>query len=177
MSQPAKQLKDIETTSESNQDSVQDHNNNDSLAKYAINGVLPLNIDSLKINEIAERDKARKQHGLRDENGLWLPGVSPNPAGRPKGTRNKISEDFLRDLNDVWNRETQDGKSTNGLDVIQKVADTEPAKLLAAMVQVLPKDFQVNVTENQTHWVINAQPMTPEQWLAEHNLIEHDDED
>ena len=161
---PMKQSAKTIDSDESAQDSVQDHNNNDPLTKYAINGVMPINIDSLKTGELIESDNTDNQHYL------WKPGQSGNPNGRPKGVRNVISEQFLCDLSDVWNKETANG-STNGLDVIQKVADTEPGKLLAAMVQVLPKDFQVNVTENQTHWVINCQPsMTTEQWIEHHSL-------
>jgi len=30
------------------------------------------------------------------------PGQSGNPKGRPKGSRNKLSEDFFRDLCEAW---------------------------------------------------------------------------
>ena len=129
-------------------------------------------IHSLNTSELIERDKTRNEHGLRDEKGLWQPGVSPNPSGRPKGVRNAVSEAFLRDLSTVWSKATANG-STTGLDVIQAVADTEPGKLLAAMVQVLPKDFQVNVTQDQDRWVINAQPgLTTQDWLESHSLTQ-----
>ena len=32
----------------------------------------------------------------------WKPGQSGNPKGRPQGSRNKLSEDFLADLHDAW---------------------------------------------------------------------------
>jgi Family of unknown function (DUF5681) len=32
----------------------------------------------------------------------FKPGQSGNPAGRPQGSRNKLSEDFFRDLYDAW---------------------------------------------------------------------------
>ena len=35
---------------------------------------------------------------IRDENGKFVGGISPNPKGRPKGTRNKLTETFMRML-------------------------------------------------------------------------------
>ena len=84
-------------------------------------------------------------------------GQSGNPAGRPKGARNKLSERFLDDMHDLWKRK--------GMQILDSVAEKSPEKVLGAMVQVLPKDFQVSVTdENQVKWVIDAKPMSVEQW-------------
>jgi len=149
-------------STETQQDSVQANGMDKLINKYG-NKVE----HSLNSAELVEADNTDKEHYL------WKPGQSGNPNGRPKGVRNAISEQFLRDLHDVWNQETTEG-STTGLDVIRSVADSDPAKLLAAMVQVLPKDFQVNVTEHQQHWVINCQPgyLSTSDWLSEHGLIE-----
>ena len=32
----------------------------------------------------------------------WLPGQSGNPAGRPVGSRQKLAEQYLRDLYEFW---------------------------------------------------------------------------
>jgi hypothetical protein len=94
----------------------------------------------------------------------FQPGQSGNPAGRPVGSRNKLSEQFIGDLQELW--------AEQGPSILQRVADEHPEKLLAAMVQVLPKDFQITVDQQNTKWVINASPrnLTVEQWRKMHDL-------
>ena len=93
----------------------------------------------------------------------FQPGKSGNPLGRPVGSRNKLSETFVSDLQELWVEQ--------GSEILRRVAEESPDKLLAAMVQVLPKDFQVSVSNDSTHWVINAQPtLTTLEWLQENGL-------
>jgi hypothetical protein len=66
---------------------------------------------------------------------LFRPGQSGNPAGRPKGSKHKFSEDFWRALADDF--------AENGIDAIRAVRASDPAKYLAACVNVLPKDLNV----------------------------------
>ena len=99
------------------------------------------------------------------------PGQVLNPKGRPKGVRNKLSEQFLDDLKDVWTRK--------GMQALEIIADKHPDKLLGAMVAVLPKDFQVSVTDDSKgRWVINASPtLSIEEWQALHGLPAADSEE
>ena len=93
----------------------------------------------------------------------FKPGQSGNPKGRPVGSRNKLSEHFVTDLQELWDEQ--------GPEILRRVAEESPDKLLAAMVQVLPKDFQVTVDQQNVKWVINAQPvLTTEQWMEKHGL-------
>ena len=94
----------------------------------------------------------------------FKPGQSGNPKGRPAGSRNKLSETFITDLQSLWDEQ--------GFAILQRVADDHPEKLLAAMVQLLPKDFQVSVDQQNVSWVINASPkaLTVEQWRKMHGL-------
>jgi hypothetical protein len=57
----------------------------------------------------------------------------PKTAGRQKGTRNKISEAFLRDLHAEWER--------SGAGVLKILAVENPAAFAALAVRVLPQAF------------------------------------
>jgi hypothetical protein len=50
---------------------------------------------------MATNGKNSKNVVARDERGRWLKGFSGGP-GRPLGSRNKLSEDFLGDLQEDW---------------------------------------------------------------------------
>ena len=85
----------------------------------------------------------RKQSGLVP----FRPGVSGNPKGRPKGSRNKLSEEFLAALL----ADFQD----HGPEVIQAVRVEKPDQYLKVIAAVLPREMQ-----------LNAGPMTNEKHAA-----------
>lgn len=61
----------------------------------------------------------------------------PNAGkGRPKGSRNKLQEDFLRDFCRAWDE--------HGLAAVLDMARNDPSKFVEAAIKVLPKE--VNVT-------------------------------
>jgi hypothetical protein len=68
----------------------------------------------------------------------FKPGQSGNPKGRPKGSRNKLGEDFLTDLLEVWGEK--------GKDCIERTAAEHPEKLVSIVAGILPKEL--NVTTN-----------------------------
>ncbi len=66
---------------------------------------------------------------------LYKPGQTGNPFGRPKGSKNKLSEDFLRDLLDAWDK--------YGVEAL-KVAATEKQSDFCKMVaSLIPKEITV----------------------------------
>ena len=83
-----------------------------------------------------EHDQNTTAGPPRDEKGLWQKGVSPNPSGRPKGSRNKLAEDFLGDLHEAWQ---QRGKGA--------INDLSSDQLCNVVVKTLPKEMTLEVGE------------------------------
>jgi len=69
----------------------------------------------------------------QDEKGRFLPGN--NGGGRPKGSRNKLGEDFLAVL--------QADFREHGEGVISRVRDEHPAVYMKTIASLLPKVMQV----------------------------------
>lgn len=69
-------------------------------------------------------------------------GASGNPAGRPKGSRNKLSEAFLKALADDFD--------ANGPGVIERVRKERPHDYLKVCASVMPKRVESEeVTERK----------------------------
>lgn len=58
-------------------------------------------------------------------------GQSGNPDGRPKGSRNKLTEKFLVDIAKHWNK--------HGKDVLEQVRISEPAAYLKMVAGLISK--------------------------------------
>lgn len=76
-------------------------------------------------------------------------GESGNPKGRPKGSRNRLSESFLRDVADHW----QD----NGVEAIRRTFEEKPEVYFKTIASLLPKDVNVSgdVSHQHEHTVIS----------------------
>jgi hypothetical protein len=87
----------------------------------------------------SEADKGgRNLNGRDDSNGQFLKGYSR--GGRPLGSRNKLSESFLHDLHQEWQR--------CGPTVLEKVAKTDPAAFAKLVAGVLPRELDQTLNLN-----------------------------
>ena len=68
----------------------------------------------------------------------YKPGQSGNPKGRPKGSRNKLSEEFFRNLCDAW--------QAFGEPALMTAALTHPLEFVRVVAQLMPKDVEATAT-------------------------------
>lgn len=66
----------------------------------------------------------------------FVPGQIPNPAGRPKGSRNKLGEDFVSALYEDF--------QTHGIKAIEAVRADKPAEYLKVIASLLPKEIKIS---------------------------------
>jgi Family of unknown function (DUF5681) len=72
-------------------------------------------------------------------------GVSGNPAGRPKGSRNKLTADYFSDLHAAWQK--------HGAAILEIVAKEEPKALMQEIGRHMPKELQIETTSRSVEEV------------------------
>jgi hypothetical protein len=78
-------------------------------------------------------DTLSQQRGLKP----WRAGESGNPSGRPKGARNKLTEDFLSDVLDQW--------QVSGKQAIVDMIAEKPGDFVKMVAGLVPKEATLNV--------------------------------
>src|SRR5215210_5488649 len=74
----------------------------------------------------------QKHRGLKE---AWKAGQSGNPAGRPKGSRNKLGEDFIAALYADFQE--------HGPATIERAREQDPAAYLRIIAGLLPKEVKI----------------------------------
>src|SRR5262245_25853227 len=82
---------------------------------------------------------ARTLNGRDERTGQFLMGHS-GYGGRPKGSRNKLGEQFIDDLYAKWQK--------HGKDVLDRVIKDDPAAFLRTVAQILPKELDATLNIN-----------------------------
>jgi hypothetical protein len=75
-------------------------------------------------------------NGRDARSGRFVAGNSGN-GGRKPGSRNKLGEQFLSDLRDVW--------QSHGIQALEKCAEEEPGTFCKIVSSLLPKSVDINL--------------------------------
>ncbi len=78
---------------------------------------------------------ARATEASRAVGGLFKPGASGNPGGKPVGSRNKLQGDFVRELAEDF--------AKHGKKAIVSVREDRPADYLRVIASLMPKEIDV----------------------------------
>ena len=88
---------------------------------------------------------------------------NPGGPGRPLGSKNRLSEYFLHELADHFEK--------YGKEAIERVFEDRPGEYLRIIATLIPKELLLEVTTEQHNFVINAQPrLTEKEWRKLHKL-------
>ena len=68
----------------------------------------------------------------------FQPGVSGNPNGRPKGSKNKVSEDFVQAYAKIF--------AEKGEEVLRDLAENDKATFAKIGAGFVPKDFSMETS-------------------------------
>jgi len=93
-----------------------------------------------KSSNSSKPDTTGQKVGKKDTRFKAGPEWNGNAAGRPKGSRNKLTEDFLSAMAEDFE---QHGKAA-----IVEVRENDPSKYLTVVAQLVPKEAELNINGN-----------------------------
>lgn len=74
----------------------------------------------------------------------WKPGQSGNPAGRPPGARQKLSNAFLEALNTTFEEEIKETGLPAGITSLRELRDKQPAQYHNVIAKLMPKLMELS---------------------------------
>jgi hypothetical protein len=90
-----------------------------------------------RVSEIKSQRKTDSKDGRDPETGQFLLGHKSN-GRRPKGSRNKLGEEFIADLQAEW--------ETSGPAALKRVAEMDPVQFVKVVAQILPSKIDATLT-------------------------------
>lgn len=98
---------------------------------------------------VAKKPRSTETRAKQQTNLKPFPkGVSGNPAGRPKGSRNKLGEAFIEALHADF--------AEHGVTAIQKTREDDPAAYVRVIAGILPKELKIETTSDLTDEQLDA---------------------
>jgi hypothetical protein len=91
------------------------------------------------MNELSVSDQRRASRPGHDENGRFKAGNTFS-TGRPKGSRNKLGEQFIDDLYQDWRE--------GGIEAIKRMRRDNPTAYVQTVARVLPKQLEIEVRQS-----------------------------
>ena len=76
---------------------------------------------------------------MTDDAPRFVTGGKPGP-GRPKGSKNKLQEDFLRDVLEAW--------EARGPAAISGMINEKPSEFVKMVAGLMPKDVHLNINDH-----------------------------
>jgi hypothetical protein len=101
----------------------------------------------------------------RDQGGRFLMGNIGGP-GRPKGSRNKLAQEFIDACYDSW--------QTHGAAALDRMATETPAKYCALMANLIPQHFKME--HEHTALVLSEEELRAKLLEIRAKLLDSDDD-
>ncbi len=85
-------------------------------------------------------------------------GTSGNPTGRPRGSRHKLAQRFLDDCYLAWQE--------HGAECLHRMIEENPSDFCKLIAGLVPRNFQLDATENLKTVVIDFRGLGAEPLVA-----------
>jgi hypothetical protein len=87
----------------------------------------------------------------------WQPGQSGNPAGRVKGSRNTLSEQYLSSVCAIYDE--------CGDEAVREAVRRDPEVLIKVVTSLLPK--KIDIDARSAVYVIGDRPLSADEWAEQ----------